>query len=206
MRGAQSPSAGGISLISVWGFPPDWQKGKGKGGHLGCPLHASWLPQRYWAPRGDRQPGLVFFVGTWSHLPLMQECAALAMCEATIEAARQGEVGPFLFLSQIPSICIPHTDTWPLLCLLVGAAWYFPRWAGRPSCGAGCWCQRCFLAEQSCRGKFYFKSEAGRAAGIARLPRSLLDPELFPHTAYVKILATLARKTVNWGCQQRATH
>ena len=36
-----------------------------------------------------------------------------------------------------------------------------------------------------------------RAAGIARLPRSLLDPELFPHTAYVKILATLARKTVN---------
>ena len=36
-----------------------------------------------------------------------------------------------------------------------------------------------------------------RAARIARLPRSLLDPESFPHTAYVKILATLARKTVN---------
>ena len=36
-----------------------------------------------------------------------------------------------------------------------------------------------------------------RAAAVARLPRSLLDPELFPHTAYVKILATLARKTVN---------
>ena len=45
-----------------------------------------------------------------------------------------------------------------------------------------------------------------RAARIVRLPRSLLDPESFPHTAYVKILATLARKTVNWGCQQRATH
>ena len=39
--------------------------------------------------------------------------------------------------------------------------------------------------------------EGGRAAAVARLPRSLLDPELFPHTAYVKILATLARKTVN---------
>ena len=36
-----------------------------------------------------------------------------------------------------------------------------------------------------------------RAARIARLPRSLLDPESFPHTAYVKILATLARKIVN---------
>ena len=36
-----------------------------------------------------------------------------------------------------------------------------------------------------------------RAAGIARLPRSMPDPESFPHTAYVKILATLARKTVN---------
>ena len=36
-----------------------------------------------------------------------------------------------------------------------------------------------------------------RAAAVARLPRSLLDPELFPHTAYFKILATLARKTVN---------
>ena len=36
-----------------------------------------------------------------------------------------------------------------------------------------------------------------RAAAVARLPRSLLDPELFPHTAYVKILATLARKTAN---------
>ena len=35
------------------------------------------------------------------------------------------------------------------------------------------------------------------AAGIARLPRSMPDPESFPHTAYVKILATLARKTVN---------
>ena len=39
--------------------------------------------------------------------------------------------------------------------------------------------------------------ELNRAARIARLPCSLLDPELFPHTAYVKILATLARKTVN---------
>ena len=38
---------------------------------------------------------------------------------------------------------------------------------------------------------------ASRAAAIVRLTRSLLDPELFPHTAYVKILATLARKTVN---------
>ena len=38
---------------------------------------------------------------------------------------------------------------------------------------------------------------ASRAARIVRLPRSLLDPESFPHTAYVKILATLARKTVN---------
>ena len=37
----------------------------------------------------------------------------------------------------------------------------------------------------------------GRAARIAWLPRSLLDPESFPHTAYVKILATFARKTVN---------
>ena len=45
-----------------------------------------------------------------------------------------------------------------------------------------------------------------RAAAVARLTRSLLDPELFPHTAYVKILATLARKTENRGCQQRATH
>ena len=39
--------------------------------------------------------------------------------------------------------------------------------------------------------------QVDRAARIARLPRSLLDPESFPHTAYVKILATLARKTVN---------
>ena len=30
---------------------------------------------------------------------LMQECAALAMCEATSEAARRGEVGQFRFLS-----------------------------------------------------------------------------------------------------------
>ena len=37
----------------------------------------------------------------------------------------------------------------------------------------------------------------GRAAAVVRLTRSLLDPELFPHTAYVKIFATLARKTVN---------
>ena len=36
-----------------------------------------------------------------------------------------------------------------------------------------------------------------RAAAVVRLTRSLLDPELFPHTAYVKIFATLARKTVN---------
>ena len=45
-----------------------------------------------------------------------------------------------------------------------------------------------------------------RAAAVVRLTRSLLDTELFPHTAYVKIFATLARKTVNWGCQQKATH
>ena len=47
---------------------------------------------------------------------------------------------------------------------------------------------------------FFFQKDyyiLARAAGIARLPRSLLDPESFPHTAYVKILATFARKTVN---------
>ena len=37
---------------------------------------------------------LLGLVGT-----LMQECAALALCEATSEAARRGEVGQFLFLS-----------------------------------------------------------------------------------------------------------
>ena len=44
---------------------------------------------------------------------------------------------------------------------------------------------------------YFLLLRRGRAAAVARLPRSLLDPELFPHTAYVKILATLARKTVN---------
>ena len=51
----------------------------------------------------------------------------------------------------------------------------------------------------STRGPFLTNSTlvTSRAARIVRLPRSLLDPESFPHTAYVKILATLARKTVN---------
>ena len=45
-----------------------------------------------------------------------------------------------------------------------------------------------------------------RLSPVVRLTRSLIDPELFPHTAYVKIFATLARKAVNQGCQQKATH
>ena len=33
-----------------------------------------------------------------------------------------------------------------------------------------------------------------RPAQLARLPRSKLDPELFPHSAYVKIFVTFATK------------
>ena len=46
-------------------------------------------------------------------------------------------------------------------------------------------------------GAVWTSGPPARAATVVRLTRSLLDPELFPHTAYVKIFATLARKTVN---------
>ena len=41
-----------------------------------------------------------------------------------------------------------------------------------------------------------------RQQAVTRLSHSLIDPQLFSHTAYVKIFATLTRKAVNWVCQQ----
>ena len=37
-------------------------------------------------------------------------------------------------------------------------------------------------------------SVVGRPAQLARLPCSKIDPELFPHSAYVKIFVTFATK------------
>ena len=45
-----------------------------------------------------------------------------------------------------------------------------------------------------------------RLSQVVKISHCLIDPELFSHTAYVKIFATLARKAVNWGYQQKATH
>ena len=38
------------------------------------------------------------------------------------------------------------------------------------------------------------KSHTGRPAQLAELPRSVFDPELFPHSAYVKFFVTFATK------------
>ena len=43
---------------------------------------------------------------------------------------------------------------------------------------------------------FLFKQEVlpARPAQLAELPRSEFDPELFPHSAYVKLFVTFATK------------
>ena len=40
----------------------------------------------------------------------------------------------------------------------------------------------------------YKDKDTGRLAQLAKLPRSKFDPELFPHSAYVKNFVTFATK------------
>ena len=42
--------------------------------------------------------------------------------------------------------------------------------------------------------KYFLLVILSRPAQLARLPRSKFDPELFPHSAYVKIFVTFATK------------